>query len=630
MITTLILSLIAGVYLSCGFNSTQSIPKYKLDDPKGNLRLLDTHDYQPLRIYFDYTTLDQQTDIAEDIRNNIKLILQNTKYIYESLIQVKPLTFPIKLHDCDSRVTISKDLKNNGVDADLVIFPFIDPETEDGTEAYGASCVLATRNNRPVAGIIAFSQGLSKYRENWMQFYTGLAFHELAHVLLFNPFLYDLFIDETGNQIPSEKVYKTMVINGLSRKMIITPKVVETAQRHFGCNNITGVELENQGGQGTENSHWEARVMLSDLMIGFTYDEATLSEITLAFFEDSGWYKANYYTGGLFRYGKSEGCGFVSSKCTSSVNSYSNEFCSKSKPYSSMCTAGHMSRAVCYITDKYNNIDPNYRYFSGAANVGGLELPDYCPVAAAPTNMTNYMPYNCVSGLYRAPSELKEKIGEESRCFMSSLVENDLYNRLPISYKSSNALCYEHKCDFVNRVLTVKVGELSLQCPYEGGDVTAEGYYGSLKCPAFENLCTGDAPCDNLIDCVNKKVLPIYLDTRYNLTVPYVPPILVDNSTDNNSTNTNDTATLNTNSTSTPILTPNSTNTNSHTPPHPIITNTPATPIVNHNTTHEATFLDPPNPYEVPNTPDLNIDFQSGSRFHLSLFIVTLFLIFLN
>ena len=36
-------------------------------------------------------------------------------------------------------------------------------------------------------------------------------------------------------------------------------------------------------------------------------EEMAISEFTLSFLEDSGWYKANYYTGGLFRFGKNQG-----------------------------------------------------------------------------------------------------------------------------------------------------------------------------------------------------------------------------------------------------------------------------------------------------------------------------------
>jgi len=64
--------------------------------------------------------------------------------------------------------------------------------------------------------------------------------------------------------------------------MIVTPKVVNAARKHFGCNNLEGVELEDQGGEGSKNSHWESRVMLGDFMIAQSYDENVISEITLA------------------------------------------------------------------------------------------------------------------------------------------------------------------------------------------------------------------------------------------------------------------------------------------------------------------------------------------------------------
>ena len=30
---------------------------------------------------------------------------------------------------------------------------------------------------------------------------------------------------------------------------------------HFGCDSLQGVELENQGGQGTAMDHWEKRIL---------------------------------------------------------------------------------------------------------------------------------------------------------------------------------------------------------------------------------------------------------------------------------------------------------------------------------------------------------------------------------
>ena len=46
-------------------------------------------------------------------------------------------------------------------------------------------------------------------------------------------------------------------------------------------------------------------------MIGKAFPEEVISEFTLALLEDLGFYKANYYTGGLMRYGKNKGCDFV-------------------------------------------------------------------------------------------------------------------------------------------------------------------------------------------------------------------------------------------------------------------------------------------------------------------------------
>ena len=51
-------------------------------------------------------------------------------------------------------------------------------------------------------------------------------------------------------------------------------------------------------------------------MNGYFYDmEPVISEFTLALFEDLEFYKVNYYTGGLMRYGKNNGNDFLNKKC---------------------------------------------------------------------------------------------------------------------------------------------------------------------------------------------------------------------------------------------------------------------------------------------------------------------------
>jgi leishmanolysin-like peptidase len=138
--------------------------------------------------------------------------------------------------------------------------------------------------------------------------------HELTHILVFDKELLDA------------SIYEEIEILGQNRTIITSPKVKEMAKRHFGCPNLKGIELENQDydWKNTENeenedgdggsdadtnqvfldkfsNHWDARTMLTDYMTSILYDEMVISDITLALFEDSGWYKVKYYTGGLFR-----------------------------------------------------------------------------------------------------------------------------------------------------------------------------------------------------------------------------------------------------------------------------------------------------------------------------------------
>lgn len=42
--------------------------------------------------------------------------------------------------------------------------------------------------------------------------------------------------------------------------MVVTPRVQDEVRKHFGCGELEGAELENQGGEGTALTHWEKRL----------------------------------------------------------------------------------------------------------------------------------------------------------------------------------------------------------------------------------------------------------------------------------------------------------------------------------------------------------------------------------
>ena len=84
-----------------------------------------------------------------------------------------------------------------------------------------------------------------------------LHFHELTHVLVFNV---DLIKDHFQGTANANRII-TQTINNQARYLLATPKVIEAAKKHFNCSTLQGIELENQGGEGTLLNHWESRVM---------------------------------------------------------------------------------------------------------------------------------------------------------------------------------------------------------------------------------------------------------------------------------------------------------------------------------------------------------------------------------
>ena len=210
----------------------------------------------------------------------------------------------------------------------------------------------------------------------------SILIHEITHVLGFS----DYFFANIFHNVYWEKDY-----NGINRTYINSTKVLNVAKKYYNCPNIKGVALEDYGFSGTVGSHWEAKILLGDYMNGYTYtDEQVISEFTLALLEDSGYYKANYYTGGLMRYGKHKGCSFLNEPCVDRTNHSINPFFENEyfdSIYSDSlkdpsCSSGRQSRTY-YGWWLYPNLSKNYPYFSyfKNRNYGGFAPADYCPVA---------------------------------------------------------------------------------------------------------------------------------------------------------------------------------------------------------------------------------------------------------
>ena len=78
------------------------------------------------------------------------------------------------------------------------------------------------------------------------------------------------------NTIKKEKRFRAVrksndIRTGLSVKevdVVVTQRVREEVQRHFGCEKLNGAELEDQGEEGTALTHWEKRLFENEAMTG--------------------------------------------------------------------------------------------------------------------------------------------------------------------------------------------------------------------------------------------------------------------------------------------------------------------------------------------------------------------------
>ena len=491
----------------CGSNKYNIKPK--INNANNSLRYLESETNHSIKFYIDYEIMDKQvnnkinnTIITSNYISFIKSSLNKTMNVFKSLLNVSS-TQSIYISneniydppdDLKNIITESNlpEILNKTIKADIIILPIIFPLAEDIDAA--AFTFLIDNTYRPILGIVELRPNYNFSLKNSEKFLSLLLLHEITHVLVFSPSLYSLFQTE-----PNTKIFDYEIINGINRTKICTPKVVQAAQKHFNCSSISGIELENQGSNGTIGAHWEARIMLGDYMIAIDYPEIVLSDITLSLFEDSGWYSVNYYTGGLFRFGKNMGCSFLNSSCISNGETeFELDFCTT--PEEPRCSAGNLERGFCYITTYSSDLDKYYRYFKNSTQ-GGFFYADYCPIMINTDSSYYYYYSHCDLDSYNKRYD-NEIYSNNSICVLNSLVTSD--------NKSGNtrALCMEVQCDYNNNVVLISLGNETVSC-FASGEFSIEGYKGSITCPDFNRVCSGSKWCIDAFDCVEKKSITL-------------------------------------------------------------------------------------------------------------------------
>ncbi|KAG8342267.1 putative Leishmanolysin [Trypanosoma vivax] len=360
---------------------------------------------------------------------------------------------------CNS-FTIPVAHRSKGVNqTDMILYVASGPSSTGGASIAQACATLS--NGRPIIGAINFAPG-AIVRSGVS---VRMAAHEIAHVLGFN--------------------YNTMknlnMITRLSNirgKSIVTvvnsTKVLEVARTYYGCDSLAGVELEDGGGRGVAGSHWERRIAMDDLM-AVNVGLSAYSVLTMAFFEDTGFYKVVWEKGERMVWGRNAGCEFINEKCvTNNRTKYPNMFCTEPTDEKLYCTYDRQALGHCTLKNHKKTLRPEFQYF-GDANIGGSDADamDFCPIIAP------YRDSYCTNGEQQLL--LGSRIGPHSRCIKG--------DGLQIHSEEVGDVCAEVQCSKGTVSLRYVGDDKWYACP-EGGYLTPTSFSGGrLVCPKWEEVC---------------------------------------------------------------------------------------------------------------------------------------------
>ena len=489
-------------------------------------------EFQPIRIFYDKTAIEKFAVGQPEFRKSIVYeAFDNCINALKKIIQVKPYNEPIK-YDFSNHPVFNESYNNinpkllSGIeDCDLVVVPLL--LEEYSRFEMTSHDILRNSEGRVTLAVIKISYTFDFRYRNSNKYLQYLIFHQMIHILGFS---YESFERFPGGKdstyyIESEDSSDSTKI----RAYIKTPKVLAFAKKYFNCNDFKGIPLENQEEGKIKIAHWEPRLLLGDIMSSLTYTpDQVLSEFTLSLLEDSGWYKINYYTGGLMRFGKHKGCEFWTHDCS---EEFENDFCPFIPGISNSCSSGRQSRTYCNPSQKFVQ---GYDRYPG--NWVGEEYADYCIInnnhdkEAKQSETIGYFEGSCKDGstkygdhiLYdefksesdriQVGNDLGERLGlENSFCALSTVYNSKYPNFVYYVYP----MCYPMYC--TDSALTIQIKNQYVVCPVTGGKTAVNGdFNGYIYCPDYNLICTGTVVCNSMFDCIEKGSLSKDSTYTYN------------------------------------------------------------------------------------------------------------------
>lgn len=400
-----------------------------------------------------------------------------------------------------------------------------------GVLAYALTC-QRDQFDRPIFGRANFCPAnLDENPEEW-DGQLGVAIHEMAHALGFSATSWPLFRNTDADRTPrtardsrypdqpaqsvtyscsgfqySGYVVNSSTVNYVSERgmscslpnnmppyklvsdcvhKLVTPRVMDAVREFFDCPTLNGAELENQltSPCDLQGSHWEQRIFNTELMSSYTQHIMRISAVTLAVFEDSGWYVGNYSNIDGWRssldWGYHQGCAFATDKCIDAQGNglgnpphfYSTDRAISGASGNAVCTTDRLAMGYVDVGTYSGALSSQYQYFSDP-KAGGLgpNVLDYCPAIQYYNNRI----CGSASSNYASSFIFGEYFGPGGICLESNLRKSTYQTT------GNGAGCFRTYCNAQTLIVTVESNNYT--CTTAGQSLTVPTFSGAITCP---------------------------------------------------------------------------------------------------------------------------------------------------
>lgn len=454
--------------------SLQSKPKVlsttaKVNELQGNLKITNhhyrrreqqVHEWRPLKIYFDLTKLVQKNPSRANFYQKVFEATgkwySEALYVRDNKSKIAPEIRRMIKHRVEDKFSTDKI-----EDYDLLVHVQM-VKNEETTLAWAGPLIRHPDSQRPISGQVGitwFGNSNFKHSSNAVTFAVGTIIHEFAHIIAFIEF--EVYHARYTKYDRSTKLY---YFNG--------PNVVKSMAKYYDCpleQASKGMPLETFG-TDEPGAHWDEAATKDELMSPIGGEEPEkVSPMTMAQFEDSGWYLSNYRFVENYSYKKGSGCGFIQK---------GNSVCPKEpvckKGTDGFLTSDYMglgycenSANGCFIEIKYSN--RNCQTSEGWERYLKKYGPTYGGTCTIAQGEIYYIKPNAKSSEYTAELSVATECAPNNKSYT-------------LTFKKFKWDLKKHKYSGDLKITCDKKGTVSFN---EYGELTS-----SIECHDPESLCT--------------------------------------------------------------------------------------------------------------------------------------------